>query len=90
MIYVKVSPAAGPIASRMINERILDLVRICNEAMSKGIDFPTIWHEIIKGHPFVGSGPIQRHDGAKAYLEIRLLNGQSLILETDGKEFRLL
>jgi hypothetical protein len=74
----------------MSSMRILDLLRRCNEAMSSGVDFPTIWHEIIKGHPLLGSGPIQRHDGTKAYLEIRLLNGQSLILETDGKEFRLM
>jgi hypothetical protein len=74
----------------MISKRVLDLVSACNEAMGGGVDFPTIWHEIIKGHPLVGSGPIQRHDGTKAYLEIRLLNGQSLILETDGKEFRLM
>lgn len=74
----------------MTDERICDLVRRCNEAMSGGGDFPTIWHEIIKGHPLVASRPIQRHDGTRAYLEIRMLNGQSLILPADGRTFRLI
>lgn len=74
----------------MTDERIRDLVRRCNEAMSGGADFPTIWHEIIKGHPLVASRPIQRHDGTRAYLEIRMLNGQSLVLPADSKTFQLI
>jgi hypothetical protein len=62
-----------------------DLVTKCNEAMRSGIDFPTLWHTVIKPHPTVSGVPVQRWDGVRTYLEIPLLRGDSLVVDTDGR-----
>jgi hypothetical protein len=62
-----------------------DLVRNCNEAMRAGIDFPTLWHTVIKSHPTVAGAPVQRTDGNRTYLEIPLLRGDWLIVDMEGR-----
>jgi len=42
-----------------------DLVQKCNEAMRLGVDFPTLWHTIIKPDPDVIGPPVQRLDGSR-------------------------
>jgi hypothetical protein len=66
-----------------------DLVENCNEAMRGGIDFPTLWHTVIKPHPSVIGVPVQRLDGARTYLEIPLLRGDWLVVDTDGRTVSL-
>jgi hypothetical protein len=66
-----------------------DLVRKCNEAMSNGADFPTLWHTIIKPHPTVAGVPVQRWDGNRTYLEIPLLRGDCLVVDMDGRTVSL-
>lgn len=66
-----------------------DLVRSCNDAMRSGIDFPTLWHTVIKPHPSVVGVPVQRLDGNRAYLEIPLLRGDWLVVDTDGRSASL-
>jgi hypothetical protein len=62
-----------------------DLVRNCNEAMLRGIDFPTLWHTVIKPHPTVVGVPVQRLDGNRSYLEIPLLRGDWLIVDVESR-----
>jgi hypothetical protein len=62
-----------------------DLVRHCNEAMRSGLDFPTLWHTVIKAHPSVVGVPVQRLDSNRTYLEIPLLRGDWLVVDTDGR-----
>lgn len=66
-----------------------DLVRSCNEAMRSGIDFPTLWHTIIKPHPTVIGVPVQRLDGSRSYLEIPLLRGDWLVVDTENRTISL-
>lgn len=62
-----------------------DLVRNCNEAMRRGVDFPTLWHTVIKPHPTVVGVPVQRLDGNRSYLEIPLLRGDWLVVDTEDR-----
>jgi hypothetical protein len=62
-----------------------DLLRNCNEAMRRGVDFPTLWHTIIKPHPAVAGVPVQRLDGNHTYLEIPLLRGDWLVVDPEGR-----
>jgi hypothetical protein len=66
-----------------------DLLRKCDEAMRSGIDFPTLWHTVIKQHPTVAGVPIQRSDGHRTYLEIPLLRGDYLVVDTQGRTVSL-
>jgi hypothetical protein len=62
-----------------------DLVQKCNEAMSLGVDFPTLWHTIIKPDPTVIGPPIQRLDGDRTYLAIPLLRGDFLVIDNEAR-----
>jgi hypothetical protein len=66
-----------------------DLLKKCNEAMRSGVDFPTLWHTVIKLHPTVAGVPIQRSDGNRTYLEVPLLRGDCLVVDTDGRTVSL-
>ncbi len=63
-----------------------DLLRKCTVAVQNGSDFPTIWHDILKGHPLVVGVPIQADLDR---LEIPLLNHQRLVFDSKAKEFRI-
>jgi hypothetical protein len=62
-----------------------DLVQKCNEAMRLGLDFPTLWHTIIKPDPSVMGLPVQRLDGNRTYLEIPLLLGGWLVIDNEAR-----
>jgi hypothetical protein len=66
-----------------------ELVTKCNDAMRSGIDFPTLWHTIIKPDPTVAGVPIQRWDGNRTYLEVPLLRGDSLVIDTERRTVSL-
>jgi hypothetical protein len=66
-----------------------DLVQSCNHAMRGGVDFPTLWHTVIRPHPSVVGVPVQRLDGNRTYLEIPLLRGDWLVVDTDGRTVSL-
>ena len=66
-----------------------DLVQSCNDAMRTGVDFPTLWHTVIKPHPSVVGVPVQRLDGNRTYLEIPLLRGDWLVVDTEGRTVSL-
>lgn len=50
----------------------------CNQARHGGADFPTIWWQILDGHPLVFGIPIQTIDDDGPALDIRLHTGQRL------------
>jgi hypothetical protein len=60
-----------------------DLVKSCNEAMDCGVDFPTLWHTVIKPHPAVVGVPVQRLEGNRTYLEVPLLRGDWLVVDAE-------
>ena len=56
-----------------------ELLQACRSARLVGSDFPTIWQQILKRHPFVLGMPIQRTNDETPTLEVPLINGQRLI-----------
>jgi hypothetical protein len=59
-----------------------DLLSACTAARKAGADFPTIWADVLKSHALVLGPPRQGGDVAAPTLEIRLLNGQSLVFRS--------
>jgi hypothetical protein len=58
----------------------------CRAARAAGMDFPTIWHEILKANPLVVGPPVQVvHDG-RPRLEINLISGGRLVFDSGSNE----
>jgi hypothetical protein len=66
-----------------------ELVTKCNIALHDGVDFPTLWHSIIKPHPTVAGVPVQRWDSNRTYLEIPLLRGDSIVVDMEARTVSL-
>ncbi len=71
-----------------MSETANELLRRCVSARGEGIDFPTIWQTILRGHPLVVGPPVQRMDGSEPILEIRLISGQRLVHDSHGFALR--
>jgi hypothetical protein len=56
-----------------------DLLSACKTARAAGADFPTIWTNVLKDDVLVLGPPRQGGDVDAPALEVRLLNGQSLV-----------
>lgn len=67
-----------------MRESVNELVTACMAAHEAGADFPRIWREILSPNALVLGMPIQRLDGARTFLEVRLLTGQRLLCDTKG------
>jgi hypothetical protein len=62
-----------------------ELLGACNAAWRRGVDFPTIWRDILRIDPLAGGPAIQMADGARTWLEIPLSTGQRLVFRrADG------
>ena len=72
----------------MSQERGTDLARLCTDAVRKGNDFPTIWNTLLKKHPLVDGIPQQRLEKNQS-LDIRLITGERLVFESEGKRFSI-
>jgi len=67
-----------------------NLLKRCVESMRAGMDFPTLWHTVIKPHPSVAGVPIQRLDEQnRPYIEVPLLRGDRLVIDFDARDARL-
>jgi hypothetical protein len=61
-----------------------DLLQECAQARAAGLDFPSIWHTILRYHPAVAGGMRQRASVDGVWLEVPLRNGQHLKCAGDG------
>jgi hypothetical protein len=73
----------------MSMDSAIDLARRCNEAVRGGKSFPTVWHDVLKGHELLEGIPRQRLQGTRPILAIPLVTGQHLIFDGEASEFRL-
>jgi len=73
----------------MSQEKANDLARLCTDAVRKGNDFPTIWNTLLKKHPLVEGIPRQRLERNRSVLDIRLITGERLVFESEGKRFSI-
>jgi hypothetical protein len=42
-----------------MSDRARELLQTCISAQLNGMDFPTVWQEILKKHPLVADLPVQ-------------------------------
>lgn len=60
------------------------LLEACKSAHTLGADFPSIWHQTLKGHPLVASLPTQGMDDDGRTLEVLLITGHRLVFGATG------
>ena len=48
-----------------------------------------MWNTVLKGHAAVAGSPVQRMDGATAFLEIRLVTGERIVVGPGPKDYAL-
>lgn len=60
------------------------LRRECTAAQDRGKSFPDIWQHVLKGHPLVASGVVQRYENGMPFLEVRLVAGSRLVFRDDA------
>lgn len=54
------------------------LLDACNRRLQEGLDFPTIWRDVIEQHSLVVSPPLQAMEDGLPVLDVRLRTGQTL------------
>ena len=59
----------------------------CRAGEAAGLDFPTLWNEVIKPHPLVIGPPVQAVRHGRVCLEIRLITGGVIVFDTDARQF---
>jgi hypothetical protein len=64
-----------------------ELVKSCNSARGRGLDFPTIWQTILRPHRHVAGLPIQDRGDRVPVLKIPMITGRFVIADASG--FRL-
>ena len=63
-----------------------DLLHRCRAGQAAGMDFPTLWHEVIKPHPLVIGPPVQTVRDGKIRMEVRLITGGAIAFDSDSNE----
>lgn len=63
----------------LMTENVARLVERCNAERNNGADFPTIWREVLKAHPYVCGLPIQDSNEDGPILRVPLITGKFLV-----------
>jgi hypothetical protein len=60
-----------------------DLIALCRAGQAGGLDFPTIWNEVLKPHPMVIGPPVQTVRDGRIRIEVRLITGSAIAFDSD-------
>jgi hypothetical protein len=60
-----------------------ELLRKCHDGLGAGMDFPTLWHEVLRPDPMVIGPPVQTVRDGRIRLEVRLIGGAAIAFDTD-------
>jgi len=63
-----------------------DLVERCRAGQAAGMDFPTLWNEVIKPHPMVIGPPVQTVRDGRIRLEVRLITGGAIVFDSKTRQ----
>ena len=63
-----------------------DLIKRCQAAQAAGMDFPTLWHEVLKADPLVIGPPVQTVRDGRIRMEIRLITGSAIAFDSDTNQ----
>jgi hypothetical protein len=60
-----------------------ELVERCHAGRAAGMDFPTLWNEVLKGDPLVIGPPVQTVRDGRIRMEVRLITGAAIAFDTE-------
>ena len=63
-----------------------DLVERCRAGQAAGMDFPTLWNEVIRPDPTVIGPPVQTVRDGRICLEVRLITGSAIVFDTETRQ----
>jgi hypothetical protein len=63
-----------------------DLLDRCRAAQAAGMDFPTLWHDVLKPDPLVIGPPVQTARDGQIRIEVRLITGGVSAFASDTSE----
>jgi hypothetical protein len=64
----------------------VDLLTRCRAAQAAGMDFPTLWHDVLKPDPLVIGPPVQTAREGNIRIEVRLITGAVIAFASDTSE----
>ena len=62
------------------------LMDSCRAGKAAGMDFPTIWHNILKPHPLVMGPPVSTVRDGRIRMEVRLIAGGVIAFDSGSGE----
>ena len=74
-----------PAKPRAVSTRA-DLMQRCRAARAAGMDFPTLWNEVLKPDPLVISPPVQTVRDGRIRMEVRLITGGAIAFDTETSQ----
>ena len=77
----------APHKSSASKQAVADLLAAANLQRRAGVDFPTIWHGLLRDHPLVRGIPVQVQLASESCLSIILVTGDKLVFR--GSSFNL-
>ena len=63
-----------------------DLIARCRAGQAAGMDFPTLWHDVLKGDPLVIGPPVQAVRDGRIRMEVRLITGGAIAFDSDTNQ----
>jgi hypothetical protein len=63
-----------------------ELVQRCRAGRAAGMDFPTLWNEVLKPDPLVIGPPMQTVRDGRIRMEVRLITGGAIAFDTETNQ----
>jgi len=63
-----------------------ELVQRCCAGRAAGMDFPTLWNEVLRPHPLVIGPPVQTVRDGRIRMEVRLITGGAIAFDTETSQ----
>jgi hypothetical protein len=60
------------------------LIEHCRAGQAAGMDFPTLWNEVLRPDPLVIGPPVQTVRDGRVRMEVRLITGAAISFDTDS------
>ena len=60
------------------------LIAHCRAGQAAGMDFPTLWNEVLRPDPLVIGPPVQTVRDGRVHMEVRLITGAAIAFDTES------
>ena len=74
------------VAKPLVMTTKADLIKRCKVGQAAGMDFPTLWHDVLKADPLVIGPPVQTVRDGRIRMEIRLITGAAIAFDSDSNQ----